>query len=244
MNHSKKRVAWIDIAKALGIVTVFFGHISEQLFLSYSPKAHLQFKFIYSFHIPLFFILSGFFAKPQDLRFGHFLKIKFISRIVPVFLFSVLSLPLYILSVNNADIKHLLLQAAYLLFGIPMFNFVTWFLICLFTVEIINFYVFPFIHHSRTRLIFCIFLFYGFGWFIPWINHYVTRVALISQFWFIQQAIMAYSFYLFGFLIYKLDSIFEKRNLSSRSNSTRSRLPSRASGSSVSGPPALAKRAS
>jgi hypothetical protein len=54
---------------------------------------------------------------------------KFISRIVPVVLFSILSLPLYILCVKNAGIKHLLLQAAYLSFGIPMFNFVTWFLI-------------------------------------------------------------------------------------------------------------------
>jgi len=212
MTHSRKRILWVDNAKAFGIVAVFFGHIIEQIFLSYSPKAHLQFKFIYSFHIPLFFILSGFFAKRHDLSFRSFLKNKFFMRIVPVIFFSILSLPMYILSVRDFDIKHLMAQAALLLIGIPKFNFVMWFLVCLFTVEIINFIVFPIIHNTRTRIISGILVFYCIGWLLSWKTQYNVRMIQVSKIWCIQQAVMAYSFYLFGYYIYRSEAIFEKMN--------------------------------
>ena len=212
MTHSRKRILWVDNAKAFGIIAVFFGHIIEQIFLSYSPKAHLQFKFIYSFHIPLFFILSGFFARLHDLSFRSFLKNKFLSRIVPVIFFSVLSLPMYMLSVRDFDIKHLMAQAALLLIGIPQFNFVIWFLVCLFTVEIINFFLFPFLHSTRTRIISGILVFYCIGWLLSWKTQLNFHVMQISKIWCIQQAVMAYSFYLFGYYIYRSEAIFEKMN--------------------------------
>ncbi|WP_282709340.1 hypothetical protein [Ligilactobacillus sp. Marseille-Q7487] len=41
-----RRLQWIDIAKGMGIIFVFFGHIR------FEPRIQL---IIYSFHIPLFF---------------------------------------------------------------------------------------------------------------------------------------------------------------------------------------------
>ena len=46
-----KRIEWIDVSKGIGIILVLIGHISLNGGLN---------KFIYSFHMPLFFILSGF----------------------------------------------------------------------------------------------------------------------------------------------------------------------------------------
>lgn len=45
-----KRVSWIDIAKGLGIIFVVMGH-------SDNPVAQ---KYFFWFHMPLFFIISGY----------------------------------------------------------------------------------------------------------------------------------------------------------------------------------------
>lgn len=48
------RVEWIDNLKSFGILAVILGHISNP----YTP-------FIFSWHIPLFFFISGFFIDPR-----------------------------------------------------------------------------------------------------------------------------------------------------------------------------------
>ena len=58
MHQKKERLLYIDVAKGLGIITVVLIHIifSSERFndLSYIRN------YIYSFHMPLFFIISGF----------------------------------------------------------------------------------------------------------------------------------------------------------------------------------------
>jgi len=55
----KNRIAYIDIAKGLGILVIVLGHND---LAGYHPSLH---KFIYAFHIPLFFFLSGMFFRPE-----------------------------------------------------------------------------------------------------------------------------------------------------------------------------------
>lgn len=47
---------WIDIAKGLAILLMIIGH-------ELRPQSHL-YVLIFSFHMPLFFILSGYTARP------------------------------------------------------------------------------------------------------------------------------------------------------------------------------------
>ena len=47
---SKKRFDYIDVAKVIGIILVTYAHIKE--------KGH-DIALIYSFHLPLFFIVAG-----------------------------------------------------------------------------------------------------------------------------------------------------------------------------------------
>ncbi len=60
---SSGRLGWIDYAKALAIVLVVFGHASRSLDrtdgLVWSEALRLADALIYSFHIPLFFVLAG-----------------------------------------------------------------------------------------------------------------------------------------------------------------------------------------
>ncbi len=54
-----KRVQYIDIAKGIGILLVVLAHNDLK---GYHPMLH---RFIYAFHMPLFFFLSGIFFKPE-----------------------------------------------------------------------------------------------------------------------------------------------------------------------------------
>lgn len=73
----KKRKQWIDIAKGIGIILVVLGHVT---------KNRILIRIIYSFHMPLFFFLSGYLinkncgARIFDI---HYIKNKFIQLILP-----------------------------------------------------------------------------------------------------------------------------------------------------------------
>ena len=61
--NMQKRIEYIDTAKAIGILLVILGHCK---FL-YRPELGI---FIYSFHMPLFFVISGMFVKPLSISNG------------------------------------------------------------------------------------------------------------------------------------------------------------------------------
>lgn len=61
-----KRIPWIDLAKAIAIVAIIVGHFTA-FFASASPAADAAFRLMDSFHVPLFFLLSGYCLKgPLD----------------------------------------------------------------------------------------------------------------------------------------------------------------------------------
>lgn len=47
----KNRVEWLDVAKAFGIFAIYLGHFGD--------AAGAAYHFVFSFHIALFFFLSG-----------------------------------------------------------------------------------------------------------------------------------------------------------------------------------------
>ena len=59
------RSSWADYAKGIGILLVVYGHVARGLHnagVSVSEKTYLLIdSIIYSFHMPLFFFLSGIF---------------------------------------------------------------------------------------------------------------------------------------------------------------------------------------
>lgn len=75
-----KRYDWLDMAKGIGIVLVVMGHT---LFPLHSV--------IDVFHMPLFFILSGFTLKTASM--DTFLMKKIDSIFIPFIFFSIVSVP-------------------------------------------------------------------------------------------------------------------------------------------------------
>lgn len=62
-NFMKERILYIDNLRAFAIMLVVMGHILQFTFGDSHGFDHPFFKFIYSFHMPLFFFISGMFAK-------------------------------------------------------------------------------------------------------------------------------------------------------------------------------------
>ena len=77
------RAGWADAAKGIGILLVVLGHNQINSFM---PVFH---QFIYSFHMPLFFMLSGMFFKPQ-IGFFPLLKRRFSSVLRPYLIMLIL----------------------------------------------------------------------------------------------------------------------------------------------------------
>ena len=63
---SKSRLAYIDIARGIGIMLVVLGHtLAEANYHVQNSTVLFLGQLIYSFHMPLFFFLSGMFFKPE-----------------------------------------------------------------------------------------------------------------------------------------------------------------------------------
>src|SRR4030065_1791691 len=86
----EKRIWLIDIARFYAIALVFFGHFIERIMILQNPAAAVQYKFIYSFHMILFFVLAGFVTRESDVEFGfgNYLKYRFFSRLLPFLFFT------------------------------------------------------------------------------------------------------------------------------------------------------------
>lgn len=81
----KKRLTWIDLTKGLLMIFVVIGHYPGELNFPLS-------KYIYWFHMPAFFIMSGLFFKPL-LEKGALvtgIKKRFMQLIIPYLFFVVL----------------------------------------------------------------------------------------------------------------------------------------------------------
>jgi polysaccharide biosynthesis protein PslL len=81
MNH---RNMTVDIAKGIGILLVVFGH---NWVVNYNQGE--LFRIVFSFHVPLFFFMSGFFLKPSD-RLKPFIVKRADSLLKPYLVFLLL----------------------------------------------------------------------------------------------------------------------------------------------------------
>jgi len=129
------RVAWLDLCKALGIILVVLGH---------TLRNEISLVYIYGFHMPLFFFLSGIVFNDQKYDWKGFLKSRFNSFIIPYVFFYLITW-LYWLFVERSfrpielawwqPLLGMLYGAQWK--GLMDHNGILWFLPCLFSVEII-----------------------------------------------------------------------------------------------------------
>lgn len=81
---AKQRIAYLDLVKLFTIYLVILGHVIGMMVNGYSVGGRLS-AFIYSFHMPLFMLLSGYFVSSRSLEmpFLVLLKIKAQQLLLP-----------------------------------------------------------------------------------------------------------------------------------------------------------------
>ena len=91
---NSKRILWVDFAKAVAIIMVIMGHAISEYSLNFKQLEII----IYSIHIPLFFILSGYtFKVKSDTKTWIIKRIKGIM--LPYLLFCFLIFCCHILEI-------------------------------------------------------------------------------------------------------------------------------------------------
>jgi len=142
-TRDRARLAWVDVARGLGIVLVLLGHSPA---LRGAPKT-----LIYAFHMPLFFFLSGFLATPASFAvpFASYVASQARRLLVPYFAFSALSYPIWLLALaggrphESIDPLRPLLGTLYGngTDGWLDHNVALWFFVCLFGTRLLFFWI-------------------------------------------------------------------------------------------------------
>lgn len=129
------RVNYIDVAKGIGIILVVIGHCTIG-----TPLFH----FIYQFHMPFFFFISGIFYQDKyDSKPLQFLRNKFKGLYIPYIKYSIILIIVYSIyyyfaysSLYYDDLPKLLIQIA-TGFARPYLGGALWFLTSLLIVSLL-----------------------------------------------------------------------------------------------------------
>lgn len=130
----KTRDIAFDIAKGIGIVLVVIGHYEP----ADSPAWYVEFvRFIYGFHMPLFFFIAGFFYDRSTRKesYRSFVWGKFQRLMVPYFILSWALVGVKLLFEGVMRVDHpVTLDTLYQLFYLPKAGYFLWFVYALFLV--------------------------------------------------------------------------------------------------------------
>ena len=153
----KKRNNVIDIMKALGIIMVIIGHSLS----SSSPV----FSYIYLFHMPLFYVLNGYFLKPlnKNEKMMGYIKKRLKQLIIPYFIGCFAIILLILLKglmfngmIDYNSVKHWTLASIYGSGGNTLFNFpsigIGYFLLTIFFSDLIVKYIISYYDNLGSQL--------------------------------------------------------------------------------------------
>jgi len=187
-----KRIAWIDVAKGLGIFLVVVGHLmnKNENFVSH---------WIYSFHVPLFFFLSGICLK-NDRVYSNFIMRRIKSLILPYLFFGVL-ITFMELGMHSIEEIYAWLKKWFFNYG------AMWFIPVLFIVELL---FFP-ISKIKNKFIFILIILISafIGWKLYDLSIYfpMSLTAIFAALFFYGLGFLSKNFYMF-FLEKKLYILF------------------------------------
>jgi len=153
---TREKINWIENLKVLGILAVILGHIA-------SPLG----EFIFSWHMPLFFIIAGFFIN-FDLSLGEYITKNFKRLMIPYFLFALIGV--FATFLKNIFLAREQLEVFHELKGIFIwmdmtslmnsYAFVLWFLPALFFSKVLFYIINKYIINIFIQLTLIIGLFY------------------------------------------------------------------------------------
>ncbi|AWC29048.1 acyltransferase family protein [Bacillus cytotoxicus] len=154
----KKHELWLDSAKGFALILVVAGH-------AYNHNNLIT--YIYWFHMPAFFLFSGYVSKPvkQWSQVGPYLKKRAHSLLIPYItylgLFTMIRYAEELMQ-GNSSFHWYIEDIGKVLFGgrfISSYYGVFWFITCLFFTQVLFLIIFLIFKRTHTRLLFIAFLY-------------------------------------------------------------------------------------
>ena len=178
-DQNGKRIEWIDTAKGIGLILVILGHL----------KTGYLSAWIYTFHMPLFFFLSGVVFSGAKYSFKEFLLKSIKSLVIPYFSLGIVIWLFYavvnifvgqengLYGSNLEMLKNFIVQEHF---------WTVWFLACLFLTEMLYYILMKFLGKNFLIMSFASVLICSFGLIryrmgcggLPW----NLDIALVAQF--------------------------------------------------------------
>jgi fucose 4-O-acetylase-like acetyltransferase len=154
------RQAWIDVARAVAIVLVVVGHTERGLVaagMMQGAKVEAFDHVIYSFHVPLFFLISGLLFAQSIRRqpFRRSWKARTVRLVQPCLIWSAILLALIVLAAGSANSPVSLGQALAGLLLLPLQPVsIFWFLYTLLICMVVSALLTEYWKWSPARLLF------------------------------------------------------------------------------------------
>ena len=116
-----KRKDYIDIAKGLGIICIVIGH-------ALTKGTPLR-RWVFAFHVPLFFILAGLTFAPKNSL--DYIKTRFRRLMIPYYLVSIFSIAIYLVlgkyvGVSDPNQMSFVNNIASMIYGSSKFGYMKW----------------------------------------------------------------------------------------------------------------------
>lgn len=178
----KTRIAWIDTARGICIFLVVLGH---------TILPHSWLVYVFSFHMPFFFFLSGYLYNPEKYPdWLTFTKQKIRTILWPYLTFFTLNYIYWLFYFNSKDYFAPIWQMLYSSNRLSAPFIPLWFLTCLFLVEIIFYFLQKKLKGIQLPLIISALAIIGFA----------IANRFIAMVWSLDIALIALLFYYLGFV--------------------------------------------
>ena len=216
---SSKRLNYFDMAKGIGVFLVLLGHLQGDTFFNLSPFVLPLCTWIFSFHMPLFFIIAGMLMRYKNdstKEMKELISRRFKGIMIPYLWFSLFYFLVVVFALIKGGIKinTLLIQAWYV---ISMYGMnVLWFLPALFMGEVLFLYLYKKYGGKVTAIIVT-----ALTTVSSTINYFLSEVSSETALWerltelltTLLRPVFVCSFVALGFYIYSFFKEREKSNI-------------------------------
>ncbi|MDL2243589.1 acyltransferase family protein [Bacteroidales bacterium OttesenSCG-928-J19] len=191
MKSKNNRIEHLDILKGIGIILVVWGHIQSDLT-----------QYIFIFHMPLFFFISGLLYKPTD-NFFPLLKKRINTLLIPFFFFYLLAFfYLLLLSFINPNTNFNSIILLDFIKGKEYFhNIPIWFLWSLFCVNLFYWIITHFFKKTYVQDVFILII----SLFCIWLGYQKINIP-----YFIDTSLSVLLFFHLGYRLRKVPKIMTK----------------------------------
>ena len=183
MNERSGRIEWIDVMRGIAMIMVIYGHIDG--------NSHIG-QFMYMFHVPAFFFISGYLFNPQ-LSIKEHIKKRVCRLLVPFILFGttmiLINWCVHIILGLQYDALHYIKD---MIFQVRGTDSRIWFLPCLFLAECIMVIIFAIKNIYLRMTLFGLVILFG------WLNIFLFHKDLP---WYPDTAAVAISLMLIGYFL-------------------------------------------